>query len=312
MGFAVYHLEKHSGSGGGIGNHIDRTKGKEHTFRHADPERLKLNHFFSVAKDRQQLSLSEAVKDRIKEGYTSKRKIRADAVKYVTHILSGTHEDMKKIFENEELANKWLNKNLKFLNDEFGKENIVRFTLHMDEKTPHLHAVTVPITHDGRLSARDVLGNRKEFQARQDRYALEMKEFNLERGIKNTGVSHEKANEYYKRLAKENETQIKPVKGLLGVNSKKTIEKLVEALKTANVHLNEANNKLHGAKDYKSLQVFRENKHLNEVKQLQKNVDTLILAIKPESQELREQLYQQIYKDEIQRGNRENDRGFER
>ena len=41
-----------------------------------------------------------------------------------------------------------------------GEENITRFAVHLDEKTPHIHCVFVPITEDGRLSAGDWVGNR--------------------------------------------------------------------------------------------------------------------------------------------------------
>ena len=65
--------------------------------------------------------------------------------------------------------------------------------LHRDEKTPHLHVVTVNLTKDGRLSAKEILGNPKAMQERQDRYAEQMKSFGLERGLKNTGIDHEDA-----------------------------------------------------------------------------------------------------------------------
>ena len=38
MGFAVYHTSKGKGSGGGLGNHIDRIKGKEYTYKNADSD----------------------------------------------------------------------------------------------------------------------------------------------------------------------------------------------------------------------------------------------------------------------------------
>ena len=53
---------------------------------------------------------------------------------------------MKEIFADKEKSKEWIKENYKFLAKEFGKENIVRFTLHLDEKTPHLHAVTIPLT----------------------------------------------------------------------------------------------------------------------------------------------------------------------
>jgi len=67
--------------------------------------------------------------------------------------------------------------------------------------------VTVPITEDGRLSAKSVLGDRKEMSARQDRYAEKMAEFGLKRGLKRTGIKHEDAKEYYARIKKHEETR---------------------------------------------------------------------------------------------------------
>ena len=244
MGFAVYHVEKGKGSGGGQGNHIDRIEGKEHSFKNADPSRLHLNKNYPVPGDRHLKPLKDAIAERIKEGYHHKKKIRSDAVKFNKHILSGSPEDMQKIFSDPKKAEAWINANRKFIEKEFGKDNLVRFSLHMDEKTPHIHAVTVPLTSDGRLSAREVTGDRDAFRDRQDRYAEAMKPFNLERGIRDTGIKHENANDYYKRIeeAKKNveKMDIKPVKGFFGIDKAKTIDKLQDALKSANFALNEA------------------------------------------------------------------------
>ncbi len=48
-----------------------------------------------------------------------------------------------------------------FLEEEYGKENLLYATVHMDEITPHMHYGVVPITKDGRLSAKEVVGNEK-------------------------------------------------------------------------------------------------------------------------------------------------------
>ena len=48
MAYAVYHMEKGNSSSGGIGNHIDRTEGKEHSYLQADPARKHLNIHFDV------------------------------------------------------------------------------------------------------------------------------------------------------------------------------------------------------------------------------------------------------------------------
>lgn len=239
MGFAVYHTEKGKTSSGGIGNHIDRKVGAEHSYRHADPERRHLNQIYHV-NDYCKMPLHKAIEGRIKEGYKAKKGIRSDAVKYQTHVVTGTHEDMVRIFSKKETAEAWLKANYAFMVREFGKENIVRFILHRDERTPHIHVVTIPLTKDGRLSAKEVMGNRKDMQERQDRYADAMKIFGLDRGIRNTGIKHESAKEYYARMEESliigNSDEIKASKNILGSYTKESmveLESSVKSLKTA-------------------------------------------------------------------------------
>ena len=252
MGYAVYHTEKGKISSGGIGNHIDRKAGAEHTYPHADPDRGKLNQSFAITEHCRK-PLHQAIEDRIKEGYNARNKkgelkeIRKDAVKYSTHILTGTHEDMKRIESNPTELKRWVQANLKFIDEEFGKENIVRFVIHRDEKTPHLHVVTVNLTKDGRLSAKEILGNRKAMQERQDRYAEQMKSFGLERGLKSTGIRHEDAKDYYSRInksLKENGTDHLEVRNTvlgidLGIDKGKTLENLKKANMSLKTALNE-------------------------------------------------------------------------
>ena len=44
----------------------------------------------------------------------------------------------------------------------------------MDEKTPHLHLCFTPITKDGRLSAKEILGNRAQLSKWQDEFHAHM------------------------------------------------------------------------------------------------------------------------------------------
>ncbi|MDN8888844.1 MobV family relaxase, partial [Staphylococcus aureus] len=86
--------------------------------------------------------------------YNGKRKIRTDAVKHVDGLITSddeffnhqSPEDTKQFFEQAKT----------FLEEEYGKENLLYATVHMDEKTPHMHYGVVPITKDGRLSAKEV------------------------------------------------------------------------------------------------------------------------------------------------------------
>ena len=61
--------------------------------------------------------------------------------------------------------------------------------LHLDEKTPHLHAVVVPI-REGKLTAKTILGNKKDMSQRQDRYAQAMAPFGLSRGVRGSKAIH--------------------------------------------------------------------------------------------------------------------------
>ena len=241
MGFAVYHGSKGKASGGGVGHHIDRTEGMEHTYQHADPKRINLNMNLIPENEYSKMSLPKAIKQRIEKGYQGKKKIRNDSVKYLSHVLTGSHEDMKKIFSDQNQRQSWLQKNYDFVASEYGKENILRFTLHLDEKTPHIHAVTVPLTKDGRLSAKEVFGNKGALVSRQDRYAEAMKEFGLKRGLKGTGIKHDTAKEYYSRIqhAQDNVENIiqEPTKNVLGVYKEDSVIEMQNALKSSNLAL---------------------------------------------------------------------------
>ena len=281
--FAVLHTEKGKGSGGGLGNHIDRSERMGHTYRHSDPGRKHLNREFASKKYRN-LSVPEAVKLRIKEGYTKKTAIRKDAVKYLSTVLTGSAEQMQKIFENEESKNQWILANAEFAKAEFGEKNIVRFTLHLDEKTPHIHVVHVPITKDGGLSARQYIGNRKMLSQMQDRYANAMQRFGLERGVKNTGISHDTAKEYYKRISIiEKEVDNIEVKGVFGTNKDKTIEKLRKALKTQILAIErekkevlKMRNSVENSKKYRNTAEDRAFRQLEKARALKKELETIL------------------------------------
>lgn len=188
MGFAVFHAEKMSASGAGLGNHIDRKEGHEHTFQNADAERRHLNQAFAVTGHCVK-PLHTAITDRIAEGYTGTTAIRKDAVRALSLVFTGTHEDMKAIEADREKMKEWLKANYQFVAQEFGKENVVRLVLHLDEKTPHLHAVVVPL-REGKLTAKTILGNKKDMSQRQDRYAQAMAPFGLSRGVRGSKAIH--------------------------------------------------------------------------------------------------------------------------
>ena len=71
---------------------------------------------------------------------------------------------------------------LKFHESRFG--HIISAVVHYDETTPHLHVISVPLTKDNRLSARDVIGNKSKMSKTQDAFFEQVgRGYGLERGI---------------------------------------------------------------------------------------------------------------------------------
>lgn len=210
--FAVFHAMKGKGTGGQLGRHIDRM----HPVKNADPARTPLNQHIVLNEQGKPVTLHQAqfadhrrrkeipdmytsVKKRIAEGYQGKTAIRKDAVRYVNLMLSGSPEQMSKL-EQQGKLHAWMKANYRYVASEFGKENIVRFAMHLDEKTPHIHATVVPLTKDGRLSAKEYLfGHKEKLRGFQDRYAKAMEPFGLERGLKGSRSRHQTTSQYYRQ-----------------------------------------------------------------------------------------------------------------
>lgn len=207
MGFAVLHIEKGTaGKAGGLGSHIDRTK----KVLNADPKLSEKNLFYHLGENgkvyvydtfKNRRSLQERIDRRIQEGYKGKTAIRKDAVTHLNIVLTGSHEEMKAIGKDPEKLTQWMNENFRFICERFGSRNVVDFTLHMDERTPHIHCVVVPLTRNGRLSAKEVMGDRRKLSELQDSYGKAMQaKFGLQRGIKGSTATHDSVREYYARI----------------------------------------------------------------------------------------------------------------
>lgn len=153
-----------------------------------------------------------------------KRKITPDQVRAIWIVLSGTHEDMMNIQEKGEL-DEWCNDSIQWLQATFGKDNVVAAHLHMDEKTPHIHAAVVPIVTGERRKAKkeqtdgkrmyrkktnsvrlcaDDLFNRQTLIAYHDNYASVMTKDGLQRGVRGSEARH--TTTMHRGLKKKNET----------------------------------------------------------------------------------------------------------
>jgi hypothetical protein len=153
----------------------------------ADTERKPLNREYVNTAERNYWELAT---ERIEEAGA---KVRHDSVRGVEVLLTASPEAFKRQADgspNDWHGSQWAEANIAFLKDKFGEQNVVSCTLHQDELTPHFHAVVVPLTADGRLSAKDVF-NPKTLRALQTEYAEAMKPFGMERGIEHSRAKHE-------------------------------------------------------------------------------------------------------------------------
>lgn len=123
---------------------------------------------------------------------TADCRIRKDSVLMVETILTASPEFMNDLPAEEQ--QKFFRLAAEFFEKEIGKANIISAIVHMDEKTPHMHLCFVPLTQDGHLSAKKIIGDRQKLCRWQDRYhAFMAKKFpDLERGraAKETGRQH--------------------------------------------------------------------------------------------------------------------------
>jgi hypothetical protein len=153
----------------------------------ADTERKPMNHEYINTAERNYWELAT---ERIQEAGA---KVRHDSVRGVEVLLTASPEAFKRQADgspNDWHESNWAEANIAFLKAKFGEQNVVSCTLHQDELTPHFHAVVVPLTADGRLSAKDIF-NPKTLRALQTDYAEAMKPFGMERGIEHSRAKHE-------------------------------------------------------------------------------------------------------------------------
>ena len=222
--YAVCHLQRGSGNDSGMSCHIERktADGKVYIPDNADKTRTRLNREL-IPLPAEVRNRTEAVQYRI-DNAGLHRKVGKNQTKAIRIILTGSHEQMMKIEQSGRL-DKWADANLRWLKDTFGEDNVVSCVLHMDEKTPHLHATVVPIvtgerkrkSREGekkyrtqigpRLSADDVMG-RTRLSIYQNTYAEAMREFGLQRGVVGSTARHQSNGEYYRQQMLQYENDI--------------------------------------------------------------------------------------------------------
>ena len=288
----------------------------------ADPTRTHLNMALVTYPDGVN-GRDEAIAHRLQTAGI-KRKITNDQVRVVRIVMSGTHEDMMAIYRNGKLG-EWCQDSIRYLYDTFGRDNVVSAHLHMDEKTPHIHAAVVPIVTGERRKAKkeqangkrkyrkkstavrlcaDDLFNRQTLIAYHDGYAKVMAKYGLKRGVRGSEARHTTTTQYYRELKKMNdaleleskrlkEEKIEAEQELKQVKSEIRTDKLKSVATDAATALASGVSSLFGSGKMKSLE--RKNEDLRDeiaiqnetIEQLQSNIKQMQVEHQKQMQEVK-------------------------
>ena len=184
--YAILRFAKYKGPEiGNIEAHNERTKEKYASNPDVDISRSKYN-FHLIEPERKYRA--EAERQIKKAGCRT----RSDSVRVVEALVTATPEFFQGKKKSEIRA--YFQEALAFLQQNQDPKTIISAVVHMDEKTPHMHLSFVPLTADGRLSAKEIVGNKKKLIQWQDKFweYMVLKYPDLERGesASQTGRDH--------------------------------------------------------------------------------------------------------------------------
>lgn len=164
---AILRFAKHkAGPAGALEAHHERTKEQYASNLDIDKSRSKDN--FHIVQPTQKYR--KEIDSRIKAVGC---KTRRDSTMFVDTLITASPEFFTSRSKKEIQA--YFTEAVAFMEQKVGRGNIFSAVVHMDEKTPHLHLCFTPITEDGRLSAKEILGNRAQLSKWQDEFHAHMK-----------------------------------------------------------------------------------------------------------------------------------------
>jgi hypothetical protein len=183
VGYAVVHMMKiKSGAVSGIQSHNNREH-EPKTNPDVDMSRSEDNYDL-ISCDNYKRSIKEKLSNLVE----SSRAVRKDAVVVCNFIVTSDNETMNALGADRQ--REFFQDSVKWFSDRYGADRVLNATVHMDETTPHLHIGVMPITQDGRLSAKAIF-TKTEMKAIQTEFARDVGEkYGLERGVEGSERTH--------------------------------------------------------------------------------------------------------------------------
>ena len=207
--------------------HNERTKEKYASNPDVDTSRSKYN-FHLIQPSRKYRAEAE------KQIHEAGCRTRKDSVRVVEALVTASPEFFQGKKRSEIKA--FFEEALAFIEKYQARETIISAVVHMDEKTPHMHLCFVPLTEDKRLSAKEILGNKKKLVWWQDEFWKHMvgKYPELERGesASQTGRDHIPPRVFKEmtRLTKQKEQLDGLLEGINPFNAKSRAEEIAKLL----------------------------------------------------------------------------------
>ena len=301
--YAILRFAKYKGPEiGRIEAHDERTKEKYASNPDVDTSRSRLN--FHLVKPKRSYR-AEAEKQIAEAGCRA----RKDSVRVVETLITASPEffqskkprDVKEFFEYA----------LEFIQSKQSLETIISAVVHVDEKTPHMHLCFVPLTEDKRLSAKDIIGNKKKLTQWQDEFWKHMvkKYPDFERGesASETGRTHIPPRLFKEavRLNRQKEKITRLLSEITPLNAKKksaeiesiltdyipSVETLMTRMKKANHTVKELNEEIASLKQevnsskasiQRQLELTRKVQELDDLRQTVEELEGIIRSLPPE------------------------------
>lgn len=236
---AVHMMKMKSSAMGGIQSHNQR---EHESTKNKDIDYEKSEQNFDLVND-EPINYQRAIKERIAE-LNLKKAVRKDAVTCCSFIVSSDRgffeqlarqehikrendtresvaigvnepapfEYMPESYQEEcfiEGSRNFFQSATDFFCERYGADNVINATVHMDEATPHMHLGLVPVTKDGRLSAKSIF-TKVELQALQTAFAEQVgAKYGLERGIEGSEATHLSEERFKLKMAQDKAEEAK-------------------------------------------------------------------------------------------------------
>ena len=232
----------------GIFRHNER-RNKNYSNENIDKEKSYLNYSLKSP----QYSYEKEF-DRIREKYNLKGQIKTVSNIACEYIITSDHDYFERIGEEE--TKRFFETAYKFVSEykDLGEQYIMSAKVHMDEQTPHMHLVFLPVVHTtdkkgnsiDKLACSEFWKSKDSYRQLQDAFYKYMVEngFNLQRGLpkEETGREHYSVEEYKKitnfkqtkEILNNMKLELPDIPDITDINinrlSKKRDEKIIEEI----------------------------------------------------------------------------------